>query len=92
MTTWEQSESPALRAELRAYLVRSYFRGSAPEEVGDDHPLLGEEGVDSMGILELIVHLEETYGIRIAEEEVTPENFGDIGRAIEFVTAKVEAR
>jgi acyl carrier protein len=48
--------------------------------------------VDSIGMLELTVHLEETYGIAIAAEEVTPQDFGTVGSLARFVQRKVAGR
>ena len=43
-------------------------------------------------MLELSVHLEETYDITIAAEEVTPQDFGTVGSLARFVQRKMAAR
>ncbi len=35
-------------------------------------------GLDSMGIMQLMIAAEERYGVRIPEAEVTRENFGTV--------------
>ncbi len=36
-------------------------------------------GLDSMGIMQLMILIEERFGVRIAEAEVTRQNFGTAG-------------
>ncbi len=42
-----------------------------PDEVGDDMPLFGDEGLglDSLDALQLAVALEERYGLAVDEEK-----------------------
>ena len=44
------------------------LEGMTPEDIADDAPLFGDEGLglDSIDVLELIVFLEKNYGIRLA--------------------------
>jgi acyl carrier protein len=44
--------------------------------------------MDSTGFLELVGYLEETYGIEIADEDMTPENLDSLDGVAEFVARK----
>jgi acyl carrier protein len=58
-----------------------------------DSSRLLEEGVlDSLGVLELVNHLQEELGIPIDDEELVPENFASIDAIAAFVEAKVAAK
>jgi acyl carrier protein len=58
----------------------------------EDSSRLLEEGVlDSLGVLELVNHLQEELGIPIDDEELVPENFASIDAIAAFVEAKVAA-
>jgi acyl carrier protein len=35
-------------------------------------------GLDSMGIMQLMIHIEEVFGVRVPEAEVTKENFASV--------------
>jgi acyl carrier protein len=49
-----------------------------------------DEGlIDSTGILELVSHLEESYGIEILEEELTPDNLDSVNRIAAYLTRKL---
>ena len=43
------------------------LEGMTPEDISDDAPLFGDDGLglDSIDVLELIVLLEKNYGIKI---------------------------
>ncbi len=41
--------------------------------------------VDSMGILELVSFLERRYRVEIAFEDITPDNFHNIGAIVQFI-------
>ncbi|MFT7641211.1 MAG: D-alanine--poly(phosphoribitol) ligase subunit 2 [Pirellulaceae bacterium] len=52
-------------------------------------PLFSSGAVDSMGMLDLIIHLEQKVGIKIAPAEVTVGNLDSIARIDEFVNRKM---
>jgi acyl carrier protein len=59
----------------------------------EDSSRLLEEGVlDSLGVLELVNHLQDELGIPIEDEELVPDNFASIDAIAAFVEAKVAAR
>jgi acyl carrier protein len=81
-----------IAAAIREWLLRTFMKGSRPEALSDATKLLGGDLVDSIGMLELSVHLEETYAITIAAEEVTPQEFGTVGSLARFVQSKAGPR
>jgi acyl carrier protein len=56
-------------------LVRSRCRFIGPSGTLDPHASLAELGVDSLELVELIVDIEDTYGIEVPLEILTPEMF-----------------
>ena len=50
-----------------------------------------EEGiVDSTGVLELVMFVEDTFGITVEDEEIVPENFDSVKRLTRYVQMKKE--
>ncbi|MBQ9543521.1 MAG: acyl carrier protein [Clostridia bacterium] len=43
--------------------------GIAPERVGDDTDLVDDLGVDSLDVAELLMSLEEKYGVAVPDED-----------------------
>ncbi len=61
-----------------------------PQEIKDEEPLFGDEGLglDSVDALELVVHIEQQYGIQIEDEEVGRKAFASINALAEFIAEK----
>ncbi len=45
--------------------------------------------IDSTGVLELVGHLEDSYGIEVADEELVPENLDSIEHVVRYVKTKL---
>jgi acyl carrier protein len=68
---------PANKAEIRDFIADRFLFGD-DKKLGDDDSLLEAGIIDSTGILELINHLEERYGIKVNDDELMPENLDSI--------------
>lgn len=44
--------------------------------------------IDSTGILEVIFFLEESFGIKVEDEEMVPENLDSIDNLVAFIARK----
>lgn len=74
--------------EIVRFVGEVYRKGSAGDALGADTRLLGGTVLDSIGLLELTVHLEEAYGIAIPADDVTAENFATLGRLARYLQQK----
>lgn len=63
------------------------LEGMTPEDIADDAPLFGDEGLglDSIDVLELIVFLEKNYGIRLANPQEGKKVFQSMAVMAEYV-------
>jgi acyl carrier protein len=78
-----------IREQLRAFVVRQFLFGE-DNGMADDASLLDQGVVDSTGVLELVGFLESTYGFKIADEELVPDNLDSIRNLEQFVTRKLQ--
>ena len=79
------------RRGIKSYVLKN-FLFSDDESAFEDSTLLIQKGIiDSTGILEIISHLEETFGIQVAEDEMIPANFESIDAMAAFVERKTVA-
>lgn len=74
-------------SEIRQFIVDRFLFGD-DKKLGDDDSLLEAGIVDSTGILELINHLEERYGIKVDDDELVPENLDTIAGIAAFLAKK----
>jgi acyl carrier protein len=61
----------ALKPQIKQLLVESLMLQLSADEIGDEQPLFGPEGVglDSVDALQLVVELEKRFGLKILDPE-----------------------
>ncbi len=60
------------------------------EEVTDDASFIEDLGADSLDTVEMIMEIEDEFGIEIPDEDA--EKMQTVGQAIEYIKKKVEAQ
>jgi len=73
--------------DVRSFVVANFLLGRG-EALTDDASFMDEGLIDSTGILELVSHLEETYGIEVLEEELVPDNLDSVNRIAAYLSRK----
>lgn len=68
--------------------IEQRFPLAGTRELTDDTPLLDSGIVDSLGVLDLVVFIEENFGIVAEDHELVPENFGTIATLTRFVQSR----
>ena len=74
--------------DIRKFIVDNFLFGKADGLV-DDASFLEHGVIDSMGVLELVAHLESTYGVKVKDEELLPENLDSINSVAAYLTRKL---
>jgi acyl carrier protein len=77
----------SIEAKIRAYIAENFLFGEA-SSLGVDESFLDKGIIDSTGILEIIMFLEEQFGITVADSEMLPENLDSIGNIVRFIAKK----
>jgi acyl carrier protein len=73
--------------QIRDFIL-GHFPAARQSPPGDADPLLESGIVDSLGILELVNFLTETFAISISDEDLQPDNFNSIRSLVAFVERK----
>jgi acyl carrier protein len=79
-------------ATLRTYITHNILFSDADYPYADDASFLETGVVDSLGVMELVMFVEERFGIDIQDRDVVPANFDSISRLSAFIRSKLEAR
>jgi acyl carrier protein len=79
-----------IQREIRTFLVDTFLFGRN-EELRDDTPLM-DKVIDSHGVLELVVFLQERFAIKVEDEDVTTDNLDSVNKAVAYVTSKLGRR
>lgn len=77
-----------LGAEIKDFILRNFLFTDDVSALADDASLMEKGIVDSTGVLELVSHIEATYGIKVADAEMVPENLDSVNEIVAFVTRK----
>lgn len=78
----------SLEADIRDFLSDNFILEQDISSLPGDESLTGTGVIDSMGVLEIIMFLEERYGITVSDEETLPENLDTIDNLVRYVETK----
>jgi acyl carrier protein len=76
-----------MQNKVRNFIVENFLFGD-DQGLDDDTSFLENGIIDSTGILELVLFLDEEFSIEIADEELIPENLDSINRIVSFLNWK----
>ncbi len=76
--------------ELRTFIVDNFLFGDASGRFTftNDDSFQQRGIVDSTGILELVCHLQERYGLAIDDAELVPDNLDSVSKVARFIERK----
>ncbi len=77
--------------QVKEMIVERCFLDTTPDRIGDDDDLMEVVGLDSVQILEVVVGLEENFGITFEDTDFDLENFRNVGAIARYVRGKVNA-
>ena len=81
------NENLALR--VKELIVRRLKLDIDPTTIQNDAPLFGEGlGLDSIDALELVLGLEQEFGIKVEDEEVGVKAFASVDALVDFIEQK----
>jgi len=71
--------------------ISDNFMVELNDNLSDDDSLLDKGIIDSTGVLELILFIEENFKIKIKDEEIVPENLDSFNKIDIFLSKKLAA-
>lgn len=78
-----------IRRKIKEMIVERLFLDVSPAEIGDEESLPEKYNVDSVNLFEIVVGLEEVFGITLADEELSVEAFSTVAKIAEVVARKL---
>lgn len=75
---------------IRKFVVDNYLFGEGGK-LGNEDSFMETGIIDSTGILELVRFLESTYKVKVADEELIPDNLDSVNKIVSFIQAKQAA-
>lgn len=73
------------REQIRSYLFETLIP-TPPNAWPADEADLFENGLDSLRLMQLLTFIENDVGVRLPDEEVTPDRIGSIKSIVEWIS------
>lgn len=76
-----------IKETIREFIANSFLEGD--RTFNDDDSFLENAMIDSVGVVELVVFIEETFSFRVEDEEIIPANLDSVNQLVVYVQSKL---
>ena len=76
---------------VRDFILKNFLFSEEARALSDSGSLIASGAIDSTGVLELIMFIEETFRFKVADEEMIPDNLDSVDKIIGYVRRKQTA-
>ena len=80
-----------IRAALRSYVLDNHLFTDDGSRLNDSDSFLETGILDSTGIMELILFVEESQNLKVTDDEMVPENLDSIDNLVAYIERKQAA-
>lgn len=74
--------------QIRSFIFENFLFDAEESSLANDDSFLEQGVIDSTGVLELVNWLEETFSIKVQDEELVPENLDSVDKLASFIAKK----
>jgi len=75
---------------IREYVLENYLFTDDESELNNNDSFLEKGILDSTGILEIINLIEETFSIKVEDDEMVPDNLDSVDNIVAYVDKKIK--
>ena len=80
-----------IKTEVRQFVLKE-FPSARKREIRDSDTLIESGIVESLGILQIVMFIEERFSIQVLEDDLVPENFQTIDRIATLIERRTTSR
>jgi acyl carrier protein len=77
-----------IETSVQQFVAEKFMFGQGADKLTKDTSFLDLGVIDSTGVLELVMFLEQTFGIKVGDEEIVPDNLDSVRKIGEYVLRK----
>lgn len=78
-----------VKQSVKSYILENVLYGAGEDTLSYEDSFLEKGIIDSTGIMEIVIFIEEEYGFSIYDEELIPENLDSINNLSRFIKGKI---
>jgi acyl carrier protein len=82
-------DNQRIEVQIRRYVLENFLFSDDESQLHNEASFLEEGIVNSTGVLELVLFVEETFGVMVEDDELLPENFDSVNQLAIYVRAKL---
>lgn len=79
-----------VKQKVRDFILDNFLMGSEAD-ISDESSFMDNHIIDSTGFLELIMFVEETFGVHVSDSEMLPENLDSLNAIDSYIERKRSA-
>jgi acyl carrier protein len=79
-----------IEQEIRTFVIDTFLLGNSAA-LDDEAPLQGNV-IDSTGVIELIMFVQNRFGISVEDEEVMTDHFASVKNVVAFIETKLRSK
>jgi acyl carrier protein len=83
-----KQDTNTIGQKVNQYVLQETF--AEKNKIQNDSLIFKEGFFDSMGFIRLITFIEDEFGIKISDEDLTEENFESINAITSYILRKIE--
>jgi acyl carrier protein len=84
-------EDGEIRNKIREYMLANFLFGDSKSGFKDGDSFLDGGIVDSTGVLMVVEFVQDTFGFKVEDAEMIPENLDSVDNLIRFIRGKLPA-
>jgi acyl carrier protein len=78
----------SIKDQVRQFILSNYLFTDDQSKLIDGESLMQSGTLDSTGILELIMFIEETFDVKVVDDEMVPANLDSVQNVVAYVERK----
>jgi acyl carrier protein len=78
-----------IKSTVRQFINERFLEGMPSQSFNNDESLFAKHIIDSTGVLELALFIEETYGFEVADEDLVPDNLDSVDKLDRYIKMKL---
>lgn len=82
-------ELEQVKSKIKGYILENFLYGGGEDSLADNDSFLEKGIIDSTGVLELVAFVEEIFSVKIADQDLIPENLDSVNNLGSFVVSKM---
>lgn len=83
-------QTAEVKDRIREYVLEEFAKAKGINQITDSESLTKNGVIDSMGIFRLVAFIEETFNVRVGDEEITHDNLESVDAIERLVLAKAK--